>query len=371
MAKIYIAPKDIHEDSTYTMNGVPIKKYLLKNHNVNNLALPAKRIAPLLGVTIHNTSDLPNVEDDGRQYTAASINGNMGDCFTNFYVDDLCAWQNLELADMNWTCGDFSTGSGSKQTISIEIIMDGKTGEKNIKARDNGARIAAYLLFKNNMTANNLFTHNYWLNIRNGVKGDYNKLCISPTPTRNCPAFIVHDWEGFRKQVDAYIVKLGGKSIYTQPVQPSPIINVDCEKKTPVKWIVESLGTAAIRIGTDKSASIQGRVTKGGLYPIDLKITKSSDELWLKHAEKSLFSMYKDGAILFKKVGDFTVYKTTAKLNVRSLPSIGGNKIGVLNCGASVYVFNGSEKKSGEYTWVKMLWNGIVGYAAKEYLKKC
>ncbi len=65
-------------DKTVILNGVTVHEYLLKNHNVNKIVLPPMRRKKFIGVTIHNTDDLPRVEDDGEQYTRATVNGNMG-----------------------------------------------------------------------------------------------------------------------------------------------------------------------------------------------------------------------------------------------------------------------------------------------------
>ena len=47
------------------------------------------------GVTVHNTGDLANVDDDAEQYTRATLNGNMGGVVVHYYVDDVAIWQNL------------------------------------------------------------------------------------------------------------------------------------------------------------------------------------------------------------------------------------------------------------------------------------
>ncbi len=194
-----------------------VYKHFLKDHNVNCITLPPLRTKPLIGVTIHNTDDLPRVEDDGEQYTRATLNGNMGTVRTHYYTDDLCAWQNLEDTRCNWTCAD-GTGPGNMQTIAIECIMSGESGAENIKARDNAARLAAYLLHKNGMTADNLYTHTYWLHVKDGHTklsdtANIDKWCVAPHAYKNCPLYIIPDWIGFKKQVDGYIKKLGGSSV--------------------------------------------------------------------------------------------------------------------------------------------------------------
>ena len=111
-------------------------------------------------VTIHNTNDLDDVYDDAEQYTRATYNENMNSSRVHFYVDDVCAWQNLkaglgmcsadpvESAEVSWHSGDGSVPSGGNMTsLSIEIIM-GDVSKNDAKAKDNGARLAAFLLYK-------------------------------------------------------------------------------------------------------------------------------------------------------------------------------------------------------------------------------
>ena len=215
MSKIYL-PK-LTPDSTSILNGVTVYKHFLKDHNVNCITLPPLRTKPLIGVTIHNTDDLPRVEDDGEQYTRATLNGNMGTVRTHYYTDDLCAWQNLEDTRCNWTCAD-GTGPGNMQTIAIECIMSGRDGAENTKARNNAARLAAYLLHKNGLTSDNLYTHTYWLHVKDGHTklsdtANIDKWCVAPHAYKNCPLYIIPDWIGFKKLADGYIKKLGGSSV--------------------------------------------------------------------------------------------------------------------------------------------------------------
>ena len=86
-------------------------------------------------VTIHNTNDLPQVADDGEQYTRATFNENMTTARVHFYVDELCAWQNLKAgtglsendpenkAEVSWHAGDGNVSDGGNITsLSIEVI---------------------------------------------------------------------------------------------------------------------------------------------------------------------------------------------------------------------------------------------------------
>lgn len=89
---------NITPDDTFYLNSVRVNEYLLKDHNINNIPLPDEDIKQLIGVTIHNTDDLPGIDDSAEQYTAATIDGDLKDVRVHFYVDDLGAWQNLPLS---------------------------------------------------------------------------------------------------------------------------------------------------------------------------------------------------------------------------------------------------------------------------------
>lgn len=77
------------------------------------------------GVTIHNTSDLPSVEEDAEQYTRATWpNANMNDARVHYYIDDINAWQNLEDTEVGWHAGDGS-GPGNGTKAASMVLMDG------------------------------------------------------------------------------------------------------------------------------------------------------------------------------------------------------------------------------------------------------
>ena len=183
-------------DRTYKINGVTVNEFLLTQHNPNKISLPAKRSKKLLGVTIHNTDDLKNVNDDAEQYTRATYNGNMNTVRVHYYVDDLGAWHNLPDNWQSWHAGQSSKAdangseAGNAQTISIECIMSGTTGSANEKSEDNAARLAAYLLHSNGLTIDNLYTHNYWCNVRKGLKGSVDYLNKTNHRYKNCPIYI-------------------------------------------------------------------------------------------------------------------------------------------------------------------------------------
>lgn len=197
-------------DKTKTLNGVTVKEYYLTKHNPNNLAMPERRTKALKGVTIHNTEAITvNGTTMSEQYTRATVNGNMKDVRVHFYVDDTEAWQNLLTSWQGWHSGD-GTGDGNTATIAIEVIGNSS------KAEDNAAKLAAYLLNKNNMNTDNLFTHTYWLNKKAKKTGTKDELCVLNNKTKNCPIQIIPHWTTFVKTVQNYIDKLNGKATETK-----------------------------------------------------------------------------------------------------------------------------------------------------------
>ena len=153
------------------------------------------------GVTIHNTNDLENVEEDAEQYTRATWpNANMNDARVHYYVDDINAWQNLEDTEVGWHAGDGS-GPGNGTTISIEIIMDGTGSKEDLGAEANGVILAALLLKKYGLTVEQLYTHNHWMGHPDAIVQGARK---------NCPLYILPHWEQFKAKVAAKLAELNG-----------------------------------------------------------------------------------------------------------------------------------------------------------------
>lgn len=153
------------------------------------------------GITIHNTADLPNVEEDAEQYTRATWpNANMNDSRVHYFVDDINAWQNLEDTEVGWHAGDGS-GPGNGTTIAIEIIMDGSGSKEDLGAEENGALLAAILLKKYGLTVEQLYTHNHWM-------GHPDKIVQGAR--KNCPLYILPHWEQFKAKVAAKLTEISG-----------------------------------------------------------------------------------------------------------------------------------------------------------------
>lgn len=176
-------------DGTSTLNRVKINEYLLTKHNPNHIDMPSASMeGKIIGVTIHNTDwiSVASGTTPAEQYTRATVNGNMNDVRVHYYVDNVCAWQNLPLTLSGWHAAD-GDGNGNRRTIAIECIMSSAYNDKDKKSEDNCARLAAALLNKYKLSIDCLYTHNHW----------YSK--------KYCPAYILPHWDKFKARVQSYM----------------------------------------------------------------------------------------------------------------------------------------------------------------------
>ena len=233
-------------NSSYVANGVKVYEKIIPDGSKWNDAKKAqaagfekgdlyKKQQKLSGgtgkvkwITIHNTADLDNVHDDAEQYTRATYNENMLSTRVHFYVDDLGAWQNLKAgtgekhdpvgsAEVGWHAGDGSVSDGGNMTsVALEIIMGSKTASEDAKAKDNGARLAAWLLWKHGLTLDKLVSHTYWVNKSAGVgfsdpdKQSTNmiagkKWCPTHIFASNNEAVALRNWQAFKTLVKKYL----------------------------------------------------------------------------------------------------------------------------------------------------------------------
>ena len=207
-------------DATYNWNGLKINEYLLTKHNINKIDMPTIAMSNPIGVTVHNTGSISVSSSTtmAEQYTRATVNGNMKDVRVHFYVDDVCAWQNLPLSLSGWHAADGS-GNGNRKTISIEVIGNSK------KAEDNAAKLISYLLDQHNWNVNsNLYTHTHWLNVRDGKKGTIDELNTMKNSYKMCPIYILPHWNEFKQLVSS-------KQRNNSP-KPNPTANLYRVRKT-------------------------------------------------------------------------------------------------------------------------------------------
>ena len=207
----------LRPDTSTTLNGVKINEYLLTKHNPNRIDMPSVFMeGKVIGVTVHNTDwiSVASGTTPAEQYTRATVNGNMKDVRVHYYVDNVCAWQNLPLSLSGWHAADGS-GNGNRKTIAIECIMSSAYNSTDKKSEDNCARLAAALLKKYGLDINHLYTHTHWLNVRDGKSGTVDYLNTTRNPYKMCPAYILPHWVAFKAKVQSY---LNSGSISTTPV---------------------------------------------------------------------------------------------------------------------------------------------------------
>ena len=262
-------------DKTRVENGVTIhEKIIPDNARANKYCAswckagePMKPCRPLsygvTGVTIHNTEDLPKVKDDGEQYTRATWpNCNMGGVVVHYYVDNLCAWQNLKESEAGWHATD-GTGRGNYGTIAIEVIMDAKSEKRNAAAEANAAKLAASILHRYGLGIDRLYTHNHWMGLADR---------IVPGASKNCPVYILPHWEKFRAAVKKELERLSGKADTSDGGTE--------ESKTPylIRITVTDMN---IRKGPGTNYSVVG-VIKPGAYTIVLEAAGQGATAWGK-----------------------------------------------------------------------------------------
>lgn len=136
------------------------------------------------GITIHNT-DYIN-DKSAERYVEATFNQNMGDARVHYFIDKTECWQTLLDNEIGWHAGTGDLGSGNRNTIAIEIIMNGEVDQTTMTR---GAFLCAYLLNKYNLPISKVFTHKHWNN-------------------KQCPYYILPQWDNFIKQVKEFKEKM-------------------------------------------------------------------------------------------------------------------------------------------------------------------
>lgn len=148
-------------------------------------------------ITIHNTNTIVTARGTtmAEQYARATWpNANMKDSRVHYYIDDTDCWQLLREDEVGWHATD-SRGPGNESSLGIEIIMDGSGSERDRKAEERGALLAAILLTRHGLPIERLVTHQRW----------YAK--------KYCPQYILPHWETFRQRVTQYMQEAGKDSL--------------------------------------------------------------------------------------------------------------------------------------------------------------
>ena len=247
----------LRPDTSTTLNGVKINEYLLTKHNPNRIDMPSVSMeGKVIGVTVHNTDWISVAigTTPAEQYTRATVNGNMKDVRVHYYVDNVCAWQNLPLSLSGWHAADGSV-NGNRRTIAIECIMSSAYNVTDKKSEGNCARLAAALLKKYNLDINHLFTHTHWLNVRDGKSGTVDYLNTARNPYKMCPAYILPHWVAFKAKVQSYL------NSGSTPATPTPAKQLYRVRKT---W-----ADAKSQIGAFSSLENAKKACKAGYSVFD------------------------------------------------------------------------------------------------------
>lgn len=332
-------------DATYTANGVKVNVKIIPDGTRWTDAAKAKAAGFTPGalykkqaklnkgtgkpkfVTIHNTGDLAGVNDDAEQYTRATWpNQNMNSSRVHFYVDNNGAWQTLKAgtgmvpqdpvgsAEVSWHAGDGSSaGGGNESSLSIEIIM-GENSANDTKAKENGARLAAWLLTRNGLTINDLVTHTYWVNRKTG-KTFADRVTQSTNPVKGgkwCPTYILGstgqaraNWTAFQNQVKSFMDSAGSA--------PAP-----APQKPPAQVAGQKIETAKYHNAVYSRA-------------------------WTVTA--------RDG------------------LHIRTGAGTDRTDLGTIPYGDKVHCYGYFNKAANGQAWLCAVWEGITGYCSKAYLK--
>ena len=182
-------------------------------------------------ITIHNTAAVAGVQDCAELYTRATYNESMGAARVHFYVDAHGAWQNLKAgtgmfpgdpinsAEVGWHAGDSSVSNGGNETsVGIEVIMGANSLDDN-KAKDNAARLVAWLLRKYGLHDDKVVSHTYWVNNKAGKRfADVDEQCTNPIYGQKwCPVYIFGstnktvanaNWKAFKNLAQEYYAKI-------------------------------------------------------------------------------------------------------------------------------------------------------------------
>lgn len=201
-------------DKTYDLYGVTINEKLINSKSgvkyYSNRKLNTKDNKPEY-ITIHNTPDINEAAgtNDAEQYARATYNNNMGDVVVHYYIDETACWHILADDTVGWHAGDGTSGTGNTKSIAIEIIMDGSGKAYDKNAEDRGAKLAAALLYKYNLTIDKMVPHQKW-------NGKY------------CPAYILKHWSTFVKKVETYLAEIKKQQAASKPAASNKLYKVQC-----------------------------------------------------------------------------------------------------------------------------------------------
>lgn len=181
---------------------VPVAKYGIK--------CPYAMVPEFL--TIHNTANNASALAE-----ISYMIGNWEEVSYHWAVDDVQAIQGIEHSRNGWHSGDGANGTGNRKSIGIEICHSLTKGNpRYAKSEDNGAKLAAIILYQYGWSIDRIRKHQDW-------SGKY------------CPHRILDNgnWEGFKGKVQQYLNQLKGTttSVPKPVATPKPTVSASAYKE--------------------------------------------------------------------------------------------------------------------------------------------
>ena len=139
----------------------------------------------------------------------------------------------------------------------------------SLDAMDNCARLAAYLCREYGLTVDDIYTHTYWLHIRDkdsiSKSGDKDKICTAKHSYKTCPLYIIPQWNKFLELVVKYYG--GAKS---KKVNTSTVSTVANSATTPLPYKIKVIDWTGlnVRSGAGVNNSVVTTVGYGEVYTI-------------------------------------------------------------------------------------------------------
>lgn len=111
-------------------------------------------------ITIHET-DNTSRGADASAHARLLYSGN-GERVASWHytVDENSIYQSIPDNEVAWACGDGSSGTGNKYSISVEICVN-SDGDFT-KAKQNAAWLVRYLMEKHDISISRVVQHNHW-----------------------------------------------------------------------------------------------------------------------------------------------------------------------------------------------------------------
>jgi hypothetical protein len=257
-------------DRTYKANGLTVKEFLLtkSKNNPNKIDMPSGNRKKTVAITVHNTEAV-NVSSSttmAEQYTRATYNNAMKTVRVHYYVDNVCAWQNLPDDYVNWSCADGTSdaNSGNNTTVAIEVIGNSAAAEAN------AVKLVAYLLNKYNLdVADGVRSHTYWLARKAGKSGTIDTMCTTKGLAKYCPIYILPHWSTFKSNVEKSLNALKGTS--TSSSSSSSTSSSTATSTTITYRVRKTWADASSQIGAYSSLDNAKKACKTGYSVFDEK----------------------------------------------------------------------------------------------------